>query len=277
MIHVIIPVYNRLDYTIKCIKSLEKQNINEKINIIVVDDGSTDNTKDFLKKNFPNIKILNGTGLLFWGGAVSYGIKYVLQNSQLDDWVMLVNNDVELSVNTISELIKILELKKRKAIIGTLTLDARDKKTVIKSGTIVKNWFLNITDHLYKGLDINNLNLKNFEKVHFLTGRCILHPIEIFKKVGNYNSKKFSHYGCDDEFSMRVQKFNYETLLCTSTYVFLKLDVKKKKSFYESFLGIKSSSNIINKLKLTIEVVPIYAKISFFLISVIKSLLIYLK
>ena len=103
--------------------------------------------------------------------------------------VLLVNNDVELSINTISELLKILKLKNRRAIAGTLTLDSKDKRTVIKSGTVVKSWFFNLTSHVYNGLNINDLNLKNYEKVNFLTGRCILHPIEIFKEVGNYNSK----------------------------------------------------------------------------------------
>lgn len=277
MIHVIIPVYNRLELTIRCIKSLEKQNTGEKINIIVVNDCSTDNTEHYLSKNFPKVKILKGTGSLFWGGAISYGIDYALNISKPDDWVLLVNNDVELSINTISELLKILKLKNRRAIAGTLTIDSKDKRTVIKSGTVVKSWFFNLTSHVYNGLNINDLNLKNYEKVNFLTGRCILHPIEIFKEVGNYNSKKFIHYGCDDEFSMRIQKFKYETLLCTSTAVFLKSDKKPKKNFYEMFFDIRSSSNIKNKYNLSVEVVPGYAKVSFFLIGIVKSFYVYLK
>ena len=153
MIHVIIPVYNRIDYTVNCIQSLEKQNSTEKLNIIVVDDGSKDNTKDYLKKNFPNVKILNGTGLLFWGGAVNYGINYVLQNSQPKDWILLVNNDVELSNDAINKLIHVSVSKNRKAIVGALTLDLNDKQTIIKSGTVVENWFFNKTRHIYKGLD----------------------------------------------------------------------------------------------------------------------------
>ena len=67
--------------------------------------------------------------------------------------------------------------------------------------------------------------------VDFLTGRCLLHPVEIFKKVKNYDSKNFPHYGADDEFSMRVKKYGYSTILCPTSIVFLKEDkdkVKKK-------------------------------------------------
>ena len=50
MIHVVIPVFNRLELTKKCIASIKKQKNCEKIKIIVVDDGSTDGTSKFLKK-----------------------------------------------------------------------------------------------------------------------------------------------------------------------------------------------------------------------------------
>lgn len=69
MIHIIIPVHNRLNFTIDCLNSLKKQDIYNQFNLIVVDDGSTDGTSEYLKKNFPEVKILNGDGSLYWGGA----------------------------------------------------------------------------------------------------------------------------------------------------------------------------------------------------------------
>ena len=51
-----------------------------------------------------------------------------------------------------------------------------------------------------------------------------MHPAEIFK--GNYNSKLFPHYGGDDEFSMRIKKYGYSTLVVPNIIVYLK-DNKK--------------------------------------------------
>ena len=83
---------------------------------------------------------------MFWGGAVNYGIKKVLRLSKKNDWILLVNNDVEFKSNAISILSKRLSnIYKRKAIMGALTVSFKDKKTVIKSGTVVKSWFFNIT------------------------------------------------------------------------------------------------------------------------------------
>lgn len=283
MINVIIPAHNRVKYTVNCIKSLKKQDCVSKLKIFLVDDGSTDNTKKIINSKFPEVKIFDGDGNMFWGGAVNYGIKQVLKLSKKNDWILLVNNDVEFKTDTISKLIHISEKYNRKVIAGALTVSFKDKKTIIKSGTKVKSWFFNITSHQFLGLNLKSLKHTHPIKVDFLTGRCLLHPVEIFKKTKNYDSKKFLHYGADDEFSMRVKKFGYLTILCPTSIVFLKendqREIKKKnlKSFLFTFFSIKSSSNIINKFKLSLSVVPFYAKLSFFMIGVFKSIYVFLK
>ncbi len=283
MIHVLIPVYNRLKFTKSCIKSIIKQKKCEKIKITIVDDGSKDGTSTYIKKNFPKIDILSGSGSLFWGGAINLGVEYIKKNSNKDDWLLIVNNDIELSPNAISELVKSSINLKKKALIGALTINYNDKRTIIKSGTIVKSWFFNKTNHIYSGLNVNHLQNKKPIKVDFLTGRCLLHPLKIFSKVGNYDCKTFSHYGGDDEFSMRVKKYGYTTAICPKSIVYLKSNSPKTvnrnlfmKLLYVLF-SIKSSSNVINKFNLSFRVVPWHAKITFFLIGIIKSLYVFLK
>ena len=95
MINVIIPVHNRIKYTLQCIKSLKKQTCAKEFKIFLVDDGSTDETIKIINNKFPEVTIFKGDGSLFWGGAVNYGIKNVLRLSKKNDWILLVNNDVE--------------------------------------------------------------------------------------------------------------------------------------------------------------------------------------
>ncbi len=47
---IIIPTYNRKEYLLKCLSKIQKQNLDESFEIIIVDDGSTDNTKNYIKK-----------------------------------------------------------------------------------------------------------------------------------------------------------------------------------------------------------------------------------
>jgi GT2 family glycosyltransferase len=279
MIHILIPTYNRLKFTIECINSLKKQTTSELLNIIVIDDLSQDNTQNYLRKHFPEITILSGTGSYFWTGAVYYGIEHALKISKPKDWLLLVNNDVVLAENTIKKLISISENFDRKAIVGALTLNKSDKRTIIKSGTIVKSWFFNITNHVFQAKDYSKLSKKDkdYINVDFLTGRCLLHPIEIFSTVGNYDLKNFPHYGSDDEFSMRIKKKNYKTILSLNSIIYLQNEIDvKKNNFLSTLFSIKSSSNLTNKFFLTLKIVPWYAKLTYFFIGVIKSIYIFI-
>jgi GT2 family glycosyltransferase len=282
MIHAIIPVHNRLSQTIKCLKSLKKQKYIKDLNIIIVDDASTDGTKKYLQKHFSDLTILDGDGSLFWGGAIRLGIQYVLNKKKQKDWVLIINNDVELSSETISNLVKIGKHNARKSLVIPLSISANDRKTVIKSGTIIKSWFFNLTTHLFVGKKIDQIKSKQPIKVDVMTGRCVLHPIEIFDIVGNYDGNKLKHHGCDFEFSLRIKKFGYSILLSPLNFVYLSDNepIIKKTNFQKliyTLFDIRSSLNIVKRFYITIRVVPFYAMLSFYFIGIIKSLYIFLK
>jgi N-acetylglucosaminyl-diphospho-decaprenol L-rhamnosyltransferase len=277
MIYVLIPVFNRIELTKNCINSLRLQTIYNEISIIVVDDNSTDGTSEWLTNECSDVKVLRGTGQLFWGGAVHYGIEYILKKGNLGDYILLVNNDVELEYNTLELLKNHVILNERRVITSALTVNQFDRSTIIKSGTVVKNWFLNITNHLFVGEKLESIRLEQARVADFLTARCLLHPIEVFWQAGNYDAESFIHYGGDDEFSMRVKKYGIKTYLLPSAIVFLKDTPADKKNIFKTLFGLRSSSNLINKFKLSLKVAPYGTKLCFFMIGVLKSIIIAIK
>ena len=63
MIYIVIPVFNRKQFTKDCLDSLRKQT-DKRFKVVVVDDGSTDGTSDMLKEEYPEVHILYGDGNL---------------------------------------------------------------------------------------------------------------------------------------------------------------------------------------------------------------------
>ena len=63
LISVVIPTYNRLPILIKCLDALENQILNDEIynfEVVIVDDGSTDGTVDWLRNNieiYPHLRL----------------------------------------------------------------------------------------------------------------------------------------------------------------------------------------------------------------------------
>ena len=91
----------------------KKSNNFKKINI-VIDDGSNDGSKEWLK-NQADITVLNGNSFLYWG-AINCGINYLIKNHDLNDWVIFINNDVWIDNNFVSNLYEIAKSNKNSAI-----------------------------------------------------------------------------------------------------------------------------------------------------------------
>ena len=58
---IVIPTYNRLPILQKCLQAMEAQNFTQPYEIVVVDDGSTDGTVEFLQSHaheFPHVRLI---------------------------------------------------------------------------------------------------------------------------------------------------------------------------------------------------------------------------
>jgi len=58
MITVVIPTYNRIEFIEPTLASIFQQKVDFNIEIIMVDDGSTDGTADWVEANFPTVKVI---------------------------------------------------------------------------------------------------------------------------------------------------------------------------------------------------------------------------
>lgn len=94
MIYFLIPAYNESENLVELVKTISSQQIGKKI-IIVVDDGSTDESKKILKrleKKYPltplGYKINRGAGYAF-----KFGLAYLIPKLQKDDVVITMESD----------------------------------------------------------------------------------------------------------------------------------------------------------------------------------------
>ena len=129
MISIVIPVHNGLDYTKKCLKSLfvtiNESRYRNDIKIIIVDDGSTDGTAQWIYKNYNSIKILHGDGNLWWSKAMNMGAKYALKHKT--EYLLIINNDNIFTNDFIEKLVSFAKKTDFK-IVGSKILDLKTKK-----------------------------------------------------------------------------------------------------------------------------------------------------
>ena len=87
-VQIVIPVFNQLDYTRKCLASL-RQNTDATVPVLVIDNGSTDGTADFLSTE-KHLAVIRNAENLGCAAAWNQGV----ERAGYAGWVAILNNDI---------------------------------------------------------------------------------------------------------------------------------------------------------------------------------------
>src|SRR3989344_9688954 len=99
-ISIVVLNYNGIIDTLACLTSIEKLDPqNAIIETIVVDNASTDDTPQKIKKKFPHITLLINAENLGFAEGNNVGIRFALK--QGSDFILVLNNDTVLERNAI--------------------------------------------------------------------------------------------------------------------------------------------------------------------------------
>lgn len=107
LVSIIIPVYNSDKYLRKCLDSIILQTY-KNIEIIIINDGSSDNSKTILEeyqKNYTNIKVINNPTNL--GTSIARNIGLDLANG---DYIYFSDSDDFLAIDAIEKLVNLAKL-----------------------------------------------------------------------------------------------------------------------------------------------------------------------
>jgi len=102
-IAIVIPVFNRLELSIKCLNSLNKL-IYSNYQIIVVDDASTDGTGEYLTKHYPEVILVKGDGNQWYSGGMNLGIIKAFQLGCV--YILFLNNDNTVEADFLNHLVE---------------------------------------------------------------------------------------------------------------------------------------------------------------------------
>jgi GT2 family glycosyltransferase len=200
MIYIVIPVFNRWHFTEACLESLASQTYRD-FKVVVVDHGSTDGTRENLKKCFPDVIVLYGDESMWWTAATNLAVEYALRAGA--DYVLTLNNDTKAEPDYLGNLF-LASQQQPKSLIGSLGINA-DTKRPIYGGELVK-WYADSSVHLLSKVDPSSRDIK---EVSYCPGRGLLIPKDVFYKIGFFDTRNFPHYLADYDFTLRAKKAGY--------------------------------------------------------------------
>lgn len=99
----VIPVHNRRETTLAILERLRTLATSAfQLDVLIIDDGSSDGTSEAVATRYPDVLILYGDGNLWWGGALNMGFRHGLEHNY--EYIYTLNDDIVLNNNTLVEL-----------------------------------------------------------------------------------------------------------------------------------------------------------------------------
>lgn len=145
-ITIIIPAYNEEEGISKVLD--EMKSLSDDYEIIIVDDGSTDNTADIIKKH-PHIKLIRHENNMGYGASLKTGIK-----NSTGDAIFITDADRTYPNDKISDLIKLYNDSGADMVVGSRT----GIKVEIPLMRKPAKWFINKLANYLCGVNIPDLN-----------------------------------------------------------------------------------------------------------------------
>jgi GT2 family glycosyltransferase len=241
-VYCVIPVHNRLEITKRCLGYLSEQDY-PAIQIVIVDDGSTDGTGEYLAQcGYPNLTVLAGDGNLWWGGAMHMGITHVIKVAGKDDYLLMLNDDVRVETSYVSSLVS-ESVANEGAVIGSSQRD-EVSGALLASGFTIDYW----------GMRILPANAPYpIEGPDALPGRGALYPMRAVLSAGNINVKAFPHYLGDLEYSARIHEMGWDIIISKTADIYTSPESSdehiRSQGITKDYFSFRSKNNLISRLR----------------------------
>jgi GT2 family glycosyltransferase len=101
---VTIPTYNRRDLMDVVLPPVLDQEFDGELDVVLIDDGSTDGTADYVRSRWPSVRVLEQENR-----GISAAMNRCLEEGRGSDYVALLNNDVEIAAGWAAAIVRGLD------------------------------------------------------------------------------------------------------------------------------------------------------------------------
>lgn len=262
-ISIVIVNYNVQFFLRQCLNSIFKSAGSKQVQVIVVDNASTDDSLAMLAKDFPQVSVIQNSENLGFSAANNQAI-----NDIQGKYTLILNPDTLLAEDTLESCFDYLENHPKVGALGVKMLDGagnfhKESKrgypsiwaSVCKMTGVYK---LFPKSKLFNSYYQGHIDENQIAETEVLCGAFMFMPSAVFKDMGGFD-EAFFMYGEDIDLSYRITEAGYSLIyLPKSSIIHYKgesrrrVDSRYVRSFYGSmdiFLR-KHSAGFLQKLLL---------------------------
>lgn len=232
-VFIVILNWNQPELTKECLESVFKcQPSNAKISVVIVDNGSTDDSVKKLEK-IKNIHLIKSKKNLGFAGGNNLGLEYSLDKGA--DYILVLNNDTIVDKKLIENLVSLLESDKKIGAASPKIYFAKgyefhkERYKNEKLGKVI--WYAGGQvdwNNIYgsnKGVDeVDSGQYNQTIETDFATGASVFLRSQALKEVGFFDERYFLYLE-DLELSQRLKKSNWKVVYCPKGVVWHKVSM----------------------------------------------------
>ncbi len=179
----------------------------------MVDNGSTNGSVDYVKRNFPEVKVWELAKNLGFPAGINYGVKHAQ-----GEYLFLLNPDTQVEKRAMEEMVKVIQDKPHVVGVAPKMLFAEEKSIIDSIGNCIDS------DASAFNLGIGQLDIGQYDEMEHIFGACFgaaLIRKKAFKKeeVGVIDESFFSYYE-DVDWCIRANLLGYRFLAAPKAVIY---------------------------------------------------------
>lgn len=203
-VSIVIPVFNRLAYTRDCLHAI-MEFTPPVYEVIVVDDGSTDGSGQYLS-GVPGLRLLPQGENRGFAKACNTGAA-----AARGEWLLFLNNDTVPQPGWLTSMVAAAERDPAIAVVGSKLIYPQTG-TIQHAGVAFSH--ARLPRHEFEHLDAADPAVSVDREVDAVTGACLLTPRGTFQLLGGFDERFLNGYE-DIDYCLRVRLRGEKVLFCS--------------------------------------------------------------
>lgn len=217
-VYALVLNWNRPEDTLECLESLVNQR-GVTLKVLVVDNGSTDDSVERIRRHYPKVEIIASTENLRFAGGANLGFRYALDHDA--DYVFFINNDAFVADDALS--VMLAHVTPETGLLAPMIYYADAPNHIWSIGGKLIGWLLEHTNDAR--WEVDQGNFADVIEQDFVSGCCLLIPRQTLDRVGLLDDKNFRMYYEDSDFSFRVRQAGLRIQVITKAKVWHKVSL----------------------------------------------------
>jgi GT2 family glycosyltransferase len=209
-IAIVIPVFNNWFATERCLRAIQSTNDSNLADIVLVNDGSTDDTLLQLKR-FPTVRVISTPINVGFTKACNYAFRQLKEY----EYIYLLNNDTEVLNGFIGSSLELTKTHPKAALVGSTLLFPDG--TLQECGGIV--WSDGTAHNFGRGKNLGHMEVRFSRIVDYCSGAGLLIRNDLLNQVGLFDERFAPAYYEDTDLSFKLREVGYEVWVCHSSLV----------------------------------------------------------